>query len=307
MNSSDIVFVKSCNILNDLINIINKFPEKSDKVTWAVITMICVILIFTTICLNACTVITIWKTPVLREKLSNFTIMMQSSIDLLHGLLLMPIFTYLMLSEITGTGNCLVTYIYKKVASLIFLFSFTTFSALNHERYMGICHTMFHRTQVRKSHLLKYVVVVCLLQSLALGFSFYNYQHITRLVLGFSCFAFLAHTIFVYAKIARAIQIKVCVQENGQGSSKRRKLMQYLSEIKAAKTCFFIVTCCILCNLPVIITVTDMVGNKFTFKTLLLRKCFTILFMLNSSLNSVILFWRNKKLRIYAKTPINCK
>ena len=44
MNSSDIVFVKSCNIPNDLINIINKFSEKSDKVTWAVITVICVIL-----------------------------------------------------------------------------------------------------------------------------------------------------------------------------------------------------------------------------------------------------------------------
>lgn len=82
--------------------------------------------------------------------------------------------------------------------------------------------------------------------------------------------------------------------------------MQYLSEIKAAITCFLIVICCILCNLPVVITVSGMVEIKFSLRTLLLRKCFTLLIMLNSSLNSVILFWRNKKLKIYAKTPLNC-
>ena len=305
MGSEHIVFVKTCHILDDFVNQINKFPETSDKDFFIILTVISLMLTFTAIALNACTVLTILKTAVLREKLSNFTIMMQSTIDLINGTFSMPLFTFVMVSEITETGNCLVTYVYKKLASLMFLFSLTTFSALSHERYMGICQPIFHRTRVQKSHLLKYVVVVCSLQSLAIGLSLY-YGDIMRFINGFSSITFLGHTTFVYAKISRAVQIKFRVKESQQGINVRHNLVQYLREIKKTKTCFLIVACCILCNLPAIITFSGMAEMNSRFKTLLLKKCFTLLVMLNSSLNSVILFWRNKKLRVYAKTPWAC-
>ena len=303
MDSDNVTFVKTFNILNDNVDVIIKFPATSDKYIYATIAGICVILTGTAIYLNACTVITIWKTPILREKISNFTIMMQSTIDLLQGLFVMPLFTYLMLSGVTGTGSCLVNYVCKKLTSLIFLFSVTTYSALNHERYMGICHPIFHRTKIKKRHLLHYVVAVCILQTLTLSSTFY-YSQVTRSVIGLFCLAFLAHTVYVYVRIARAIQIKVRVNENQHGRNQRRKLMQYLSEIKATKTCFLVVICCVLCNLPAIVTFSALVEVKSSFETLLLRKCFTVLIILNSSLNSLILFWRNKKLRVYAKTPL---
>ena len=305
-SSEHTVFIKSCHILDtNLASKVNKFPETSDKNVFIMLTVISVMLTFTTIALNACTVFTILKTTVLREKLSNFTIMMQSTIDLLSGTFFMPLFTYVMVSEITETANCLVTHFLRKLAALMFLLSCTTFSALSHERYMGICQPIFHRTRVKKSHLLKYVVVVCSLQSLAIGLSLY-YDDIMRVINGFSCITFLGHTIFVYAKISRAVRTKVRVKESQQGTSVRRKLVQYLHEIKKTKTCFLIVACCILCNLPAIILFTGWVEMNLSFKTLLLKKCFTLLVMLNSTLNSVILFWRNKKLRVYAKTPWAC-
>ena len=53
--------------------------------------------------------------------------------------------------------------------------------------------------------------------------------------MGLPFIAFLAHTIFVYAKAACVIQIKFRVFENQSGSNGRSKSMQYLSEKKASR------------------------------------------------------------------------
>ena len=106
MRSEHTVFVKTCHIVDDLVDQINKFPGTSYKDVFIILTVISAMLTFTAISVNACTVFTILKTTVLRKKLSNFTIMVQSTIDLLNGTFLMPLFTYVMVSKITETGNC---------------------------------------------------------------------------------------------------------------------------------------------------------------------------------------------------------
>ena len=180
-------------------------------------------LTFTGIRLNSSTVFTIWKTPILKEKLSNFTIMMQSTIDLLIATLVIPLFAYLLLSEITGSSICLLFYIQTRIGSLMFMASLTTFSALNLERYMGICHPAYHQCRMKKRHLLNYVVAMFTLGILAVGSNIYHKGKITRYVMGLLCIAFLAHTIFVYAKAARIIEIKFRVSENQRGSNGRSK------------------------------------------------------------------------------------
>lgn len=127
MSSDGVMFVETCNVLNDRNEVITQFPATSDLSIHVILAVACAILTITAIRLNACAVITIWKNPILREKLSNFTIMMQSTVDLMHGTLVMPVITYVMLSESTGTGNCWVTYVSKTLARFVFLFSFTTF------------------------------------------------------------------------------------------------------------------------------------------------------------------------------------
>ena len=135
--------------------------------------------------------------------------MMQSTIDLVIATLVIPLFTFLLLSEITGSSICLLFYIQTRIGSLMFIMaSLTTFSALNHERHMGICHPTYHRCRMKKRHLLIYVVAMFTLEILAVGSNIYYKGKITRYVLGLPCIAFLAHTIFVYAKAARIIPIK---------------------------------------------------------------------------------------------------
>ena len=54
---------------------------------------------------------------VLRERLSNFTIPLLSFINVLHGVLVMPLHGYLMLTEILGSPSCVTFYITKNLAS----------------------------------------------------------------------------------------------------------------------------------------------------------------------------------------------
>ena len=302
MGSNDFI-TETCDVLNDDVKIVTQIPQTSKyKTIYTIAIVMCAILTVTTVCLNACTVITIRKTRILKDKLPNFTIMIQSAIDLLHGALAMPMFTYVMVTEATGTGNCYVMYVCKKLASLIFLVSLSTFSMMNHERYMGICYPLVHRARMTKRFLLKYVAVGATLQTLGLSLTLY-YNHISYIVLGSSSLIFLAHTIFVYIRIGCVILSKAQVNENRRTASERSKLMRYLSDIKATKTCFIIVFCCIACNLPGILTFSGMISMKSIAEAVILRRCFYVLIMFNSSLNSILLFWRDKKLRIYAKIP----
>ena len=169
MSTKNLSFIITCNISNDGANIIISFPPGSGlKIFCITLAVICAIISITTIYLNACAVITIWTTNALRKNMSNFTIMMQSSVDFLNGVIVMPALTYTMISEITGTPNCIVTYVCKKLGSLAFMFSITTFSAMNYERYVGICHPLLHRTRVTEKKLCKYVSVVSTLQTFVL-------------------------------------------------------------------------------------------------------------------------------------------
>ena len=209
MTSGAINHSKSCTILNVQVDLIIHLPCSSGyQAIYIVAIILSAILTVSAISLNSCTVLTIWKTNVLKAKLSNFTIMLLSFIDLLHGALVMPLFTYYLLSELTGSPSCIVNFVLKNLASLVSLFSITTFSMMNHERYMGICHPLTHRTQMTKRRILKNTIIVCFLQTLVFGLR-YVYTCILRFLIGSTCLAFLGHTVFVYAKIARIVQIKV--------------------------------------------------------------------------------------------------
>ena len=306
MSWNNLSFIKTFKVLDEVAYTIILFPPAPGyKIFYITLAVICAITTLTTIYLNACAVVTIWTTTALREKIPNFTIMMQSAVDLLNGLFVMPFFSYSIISEISALSSCLQMYVCKKMAVLVFFFSITTFSAMSYERYMGICHPFLHRTQVTKKKLFKYVIVAFTWQILAVGLTV-SFPGVMRPLLAFVCLVFFVHTAFVYINIARAIRVKVSPNSNVQNIEERSKLKQYLLGIKGAKTCFLIIICCIGCYLPSVLLLSGMISPKTIFVKVILIRSFGVLTMLNSTLNSVILFWRDKKLRINAKSLPKC-
>ena len=200
MASASINCSKTCDDLDVQVHLIIHFPWSTDlRAIHTVMMAVCIILAISATYLNACTVLTIWKTNVLREKLSNFTILLLSFIDLLHGTLVMPSYAYLMLTEIKGSPSCITSYVIKNLACLLFLFSITSFVMMNYERYMGICHPLRHRTRMTKRKVFKYTIGFCSLQTLVFGTRFV-YIRVFRFLHGLACLTFLGHTVLCLRK-----------------------------------------------------------------------------------------------------------
>lgn len=91
------------------------------------------------------------------------------------------------------------------------------------------------------------------------------------------------------------------VPEYQSGSNAWKEQINAIFEWEKSKSCFIIVICCIICNLPVILTVSKIINIDSVSTNAILSRWLIALAMLNTSLNSIILFWRNKRLRIHAK------
>ena len=301
-------YVKTCHILEDQAEVITRFPTDDSILVHVFALVFVVILIFTTVSLNAITVITIQRWRALKEKPSNFTILMQSIVDLANGILIMPLIVAHLASEVAGTPKCLTIYVLKKIAILMFLCSLTTLSVINFERYLGILHPFRHRTLVTNERLLAYVFGLCLIQGIIFGFSL-THKQIIRPVLITTALLFLYSTVFVYWKIFLTMRAKnrigiiptdtnssQNIDKSKMVSEKRSKHAQLLKEIKVAKSSCLVVICCLICCVPATLAFGPL-NLKGTFQAVALKIYFVALAMLNSTLNSIIYFWTNNMLR----------
>jgi hypothetical protein len=295
-------FVETCFILNDIIEVIIKFPSTLSVIPYIVALVVNVTLVFTTIFLNGVTVATIWNSSMLKERVSNFTILIQSVVDLANGIFFMVLSSVLLVGDIIGSPSCITVYITKRVGFLIFFYSMTAMTMMSFERYMGVLYPFVHRVEVTKSRLFKYFISICSLQTLLhTAFSLFNRPHIGRAFFAGNLFLFLAFTALVYTRIfyfrtknnrfppGRAV---VSVSEgNNMG-----RIGRFIREFRIAKSCFLVVLSNLICCFPSIIIFT-VLNLKPSFSVITLRKWSYILSMLNSTVNSLIFFWRNKELR----------
>ena len=320
-------YVETCYILDEQVEFITRFPTDESILVYLFAMIFVVILIFTTISLNGITVITIQRSRALKEKQSNFTILMQSIVDLANGVLILPLIAVHLASQAAGTPRCVTIYVVKKFAILMFSYTLTTLSAMNFERYMGILHPFRHRILVTNERLLAYVVGVCVTQTVIYSFTFTHHQ-IIRPVFNTTILLFLFTTVFVYWKIfftmctnnriGRTSNDINTSQDNRSkmASEKRKKRAQFLKELKLAKSSCLVVMSCLVCCLPSMLAFGPLY-LKGTFEAVSLKIFFVMLAMLNSTLNSIIYFWMNNMLRKHGmdmvkniwkslKTQANC-
>jgi hypothetical protein len=172
---------------------------------------------------------------------------------------------------------------------------------MSFERYMGVLYPFIHRVEVTKGRLLKCFISICCLQTLLQAAClWFGKPMIARGFFSANMLLFLAFTTFVYAKIYRYF-IKKNRSHPGRevanaAQDSAGKQIQFLKELKIAKSCFLVVLSNLVCCLPSIIYLAILSPTP-NFHVMTVKKWLYILSMFNSTANSLIFFWRNKELR----------
>ena len=251
-----------------------------------------------------------WKSSKLREKVSYFLIMVLSIVDLGVGTIGTSLNTVFLASEIIGTGNCGLFFAQWKITITLVGLSIAPLSVINIERYMGIIHPIVHRSKVTKKKLLKFVIFIWIFCTIRSCLSFFEKQ-IAMYVYTIYLLHFPVLTVYVYARIFFAIRMRrrhltspskstpSSNDKNWVGNfSKLESKRRFLQEMKLLKSCFLVVICFSVCIVPICVLPSLNVSG---FYLSVYRTWGETLTMINSSLNSVILFWRNRILRKEAK------
>ena len=121
-------FFQTCNLLNAKEEIIVKYPSKAFFINEISVSVFRLLLIVPTVTLNGVSIITILKSPHLREKISYFLIMMQSVSDLTVGLVNLPVSSILgFATVITASVHRAEQVLLSRLTALLILKSIVTF------------------------------------------------------------------------------------------------------------------------------------------------------------------------------------
>ena len=293
-NESNDSFSATCShdIWNERFKILSTMDTKNRMLLIAFNAM----LVFSTVSLNFLSLVTIRKSPQLKNKLCYFVILVQSAGDLVVGVVNIPLLIIILTMPLLGIENCLVFRLL--FISMLLPISLTPvfLSAMTIERYIGVLHPYSYQTLVTKRRILTYVGVT---GSLCVGnaaLMFYG-PRASIIIIMLTFFLFIA---YAYTRIYLVVR-KLDRPENRPAGSnqqgnqnKRRRLLR---EIKHAKCCFIVVICYGVLLLPSSLT---SVFHAFGVNRGVYNCWLFSLYILNSSINSVTFFWTKTLLRTEA-------
>ena len=257
-----------------------------------------------TILLNSTTIAAYLKSRVLKGKLAYFMVMMLSVNDLMVGLTSNILFAAALLKEYRSERrDCL---LHDMQIFLLFLFSGCSFKSLivmSWERYAAICHPLFHRTKVTRKRLLKcslFLWLVALLCAI-LTWKFIAFFHY---VVAPEVLIFSVILMYFYARIYHAnSKSSKNRSQASEGDSatdlttaRKEQRRQFMLNVNLAKSCFLAVMSFAICYVPSCV----VTNGAFKFKRdmgVAAAVWVQTLILTNSSVNSIVFFWRSKSLR----------
>ena len=269
----------------------------------------------TGIFLNALVVCVFWKTPKLRLKVSYFMIMVLSTIDLSVSIIVHPLHVLNSVAEITETAKCGYKMTYQTSAVVFSGMSFLTFFVMNCERYLSSVHPFFHRNHVTKRGCLfiaSLTWIGCIVTGISPVFALNIQSFITVLALIVIIGTFYIYVcIFIQARKRqtsrdRSISAGTDELDFSQENSLRgtteaihsKKTVSFLHDIQLAKMYLFVVLSSIFLNLPNAIVLAMFGDRVTTVDSVVQVKIWTVtLVAMNSTMNCIIFFWSNKRLR----------
>ena len=299
LSMEDRTFTMSCEIRGTTYFLVKKLPSEQLFVNHIFAIVFNSVLVISTISLNAAASMTIYKSSQLYNKTCYFIILVQSAIDLAVGFVSIPFFLMYLVSGIEGTSKCILVNVILKIIFLPCALSAVTLCALTIERYIAILHPYRYNVQVTRKRLLAFIGFGAIIMSSA----FVSYFFIPMLLLGFGRavdVSVLSFTAFAYTRIylvARKSAHPPNKLPSDANSENLTRIKLFLRRTRQARSCFNIVLCYfVLCFL------LWTLGLSFTkaFDMYTRNAIFiwvSTLNLLNSSLNSVLLFWSQALLR----------
>ena len=293
-----------------------KFPSSFAFAVHLTACILSGIIVLTTVSLNSLTVLTFWRTPRLRENASLYLVMILSLVDAGIGTFCHPFITISLIHDLMNLQACWIYHVQSKSLRPTTVLSLSIVAAISVERYFGVVHPLIHRakiTKVKLSLLVLFIWSSCAIVSLPAHFNdnslkiLASISIVCLMLITACCYTKIAHTV-IYSKIRRTIPINAHSSTDGQNGARekknRKEILHFLIEIKMAKSCFLIVLCYLMCYSPIIV-VSAILRNKLSPLTQFYTRTWCLLFiMLNSSLNSIIFFWRNAHLRNETKNVL---
>lgn len=308
MNTTISHYVKDCSILAGSYSVIVEFPSDTYVVNQVITAVLYCILSIPVIFLNAITVLTIVKCRQLKTKVCHFPVLIQSLADLTVGLLTLPLFAYVNLSEVYGSPDCLLSYILSTIAFIPWGLSLAALCALTFERYMGVMYPVAHLNHVTKKKFIIYVCAVLLVTLILVPLAVASVIFYYIFCGVYAIVPLFLHT-FCYAKILYSARKRFQREETTSASTdaqtdpklsnhvaSREKRKYSMKEVKLAKSCALVVVTFYVCCVPgEILNIYYLEIDYIIYRVVISWYAATL--GINTILNSLIFFWTRPILR----------
>ena len=303
MNNTANTFMEKCQIgQGNTLFIIKKYPSEKHVVGQTVYCAVTSLLIIPTVMLNGVSALTITRNAHLKRKLCHFLILIQSFVDMVVGIISLPLYIFNAASELNGAATCAVFVSLDSVASIPLIVSFMASGLLTLERYMCILHPIAHRSYLTKTRNVMavycFIVGISVVSGPLLRIVQENVQMILQITL---VLILLISNALAYARIYNSVKnlhfakdtINDCSTPRSfpESADKRKSLR----ERKLAQSCVLVVIISCFCYIPVSICYPYFKGDFVNFR---LAMCWcTFVTALASSFNSLVFFWKRPLLR----------
>ena len=274
----------------------SSIASKMDLSVYIQLISLCVVNIIFTFAgavLNTLVIASFWKSSQLRKKLCHFMVMVLSCSDFVavitnhQGLLL------LLISWLREDYDSVFAWrTYLDFVTVFLGSSFYALLVMSIERYLGTYYPIFHRTSVTRRRLLALLTIILIFHT-TLHVISNNDMIIPRT---------LVVTIFVIAVLPSLVYLNFKLFQIFREVRRRRATLlekRTTVNLKSISTCLLVVACLVVLSIPTSVYFVFNINteNRNTSSARLSRAWAATITTMNSTLNSLIFFWKNKVLR----------
>ena len=247
-----------------------------------------IIFTFSGIVSNTLVIASIWKSSQLRRKLCHFMIMVLSCFDLVAVVTNHPGILFYLIAWLREDYDSLFkVMIYLNVSALFLVLTLLALFVMNIERYLGASYPIFHHTSVTRRKLLTLLAILLVPTTVVYMISRYG-------VISYPMFFMIYVVTFVPPFIFVNFKLFAIARKLHRERAPERRTA---ANFKNISTGLWAVACFMLLSIPHSVNVAFFLIEKSSNNVRLSYVWAITCVTMNSTLNSLIFFWKNKVLR----------